>query len=777
MSNSPNVERKLAAIMFTDIVGYTELSSNDEEKAYNLIKKKRELLQPLIENHSGKLIKEIGDGTLTRYFNTNDAIDCANNFQSQTDEELKVRAGIHSGEVIIDNEDVFGDVVNIASRLESIAQPKSVLVSKETIDKLENKEGLEFVSLGLQSLKGVGRLIEVYALKSDNLHTPDPNDYKENKIEAHSDDEVPSIAIIPFKNKGAEEDVFYAYGISADLITDCSSAGLIRVATLASIEKIKNYDEINTGDLASKLLVRYIAEGTLWKMGNMFQLSIELYDTKDDKVVWSDRWQEKWDNLPTIKGNLSDGLLKALDTKPKVEKQLDTTNTEAYELYLKAKHKYEKRENTSDTEIARGLLNKAIDLDGSLIVAKILLGTTYREMGDYDKAMRIYTPTLSQSEKLIDKYGAGNCLNSIGAVYQYKTEYDKALDFFNRSFEIFEELDDKLGIGKCYNNIGAVYLHKGNFDDALDYLERSLEIFEELEDKHVIGSGLNNIGVIYLNKRNLDAALDYFGRSLSIRKEIGDKNGMGQVLRDIGSVYSDKENYNEALDYFKRSLSIADETGDKIEMQESLASIGNLFQNKGDLVTALDYYKKSFVVAEEISDKFGEGISKLRIGNMYAIQDDLDTALDYLNKSLEIFEELDNKRWMNSSLNKIGQVYYYKGEFDKALDYLEKILSDKKQIGLGPNELLEISTFIYLNYKHISKHYEIKEIHSLIKDVKMIQYDLNLHLYELLEDNSYLEKAYNQIQDKANAMQDEIKDKFLGYPIPKQIIEEYTKVI
>ena len=115
MANKPI--RKLAAIMFTDIVGYTELTSADEEKAFNLIKKKRDLLLPLIKKHSGKLIKEIGDGTLTRYSDTKNAIKCANHFQSQTDEELQVRAGIHTGEVIIDNEDVFGDVVNIASRI------------------------------------------------------------------------------------------------------------------------------------------------------------------------------------------------------------------------------------------------------------------------------------------------------------------------------------------------------------------------------------------------------------------------------------------------------------------------------------------------------------------------------------------------------------------------------------------------------------------------------------------------------------------------------------
>ena len=126
-------------------------------------------------------------------------------------------------------------------------------------------------------------------------------------------------------------------------------------------KQIEDAGDLPLDELAKKLDVRYMANGELWRMGDMFQLSVELYDTKDKKVVWSDRWQEKWDNLPTIKMNLSDGLLKALDTTSKVEKKAETTNTKAYELYLKAKHKYEKRENTDDTDVARKLLHQAIE--------------------------------------------------------------------------------------------------------------------------------------------------------------------------------------------------------------------------------------------------------------------------------------------------------------------------------------------------------------------------------------------------------------------------------
>ena len=382
------VDKKLAAIMFTDIVGYTQQMSEDEDKAFALIKKKRDLLLPLIEKHEGKLIKEIGDGTLTRYLKADNAIDCASRFQSKTDDDLNVRVGIHTGEVIIDNEDVFGDVVNVASRLESIAVPGSVLVSKETVDKLEMSKDFELVSLGMQSLKGVGRLIEVYAIKEDSLVVPKSSDFKDTKVDIHDSDEVPAIAIIPFENKGADEDVFYAYGISADLISDCSSAGLIRVASLKDVEKL-DFDNMDTSEISKKLLVRYIAQGTLWKMGEMFQLSIELFDAEDKKVVWSDRWQEKWDNLPTIKSKLSDGLLKVLNLDSGNKQKVEAYDADAYKFYLEEKYKHSKRKKRQDIEDVKKMLKKVLNIDDNLIEAILLLGVIQMQLGFPDKSKNI----------------------------------------------------------------------------------------------------------------------------------------------------------------------------------------------------------------------------------------------------------------------------------------------------------------------------------------------------------------------------------------------------
>ncbi|SVD82625.1 uncharacterized protein METZ01_LOCUS435479, partial [marine metagenome] len=261
----------------------------------------------------------------------------------------------------------------------------------------------------------------------------------------------------------------------------CSSAGLIRVA---SLERVEELSDLLIEEKAEKLDVRYIATGNLWKMDDMFQLSIEIYDTKKTKIMWSDRWEESWDNLPSIKGSLSDGLLKALDTKPKVEKMADTNNTKAYEYYLKAKHKYEKRENTEDTEIARRLFKKAIELDDNLIVARVWYGRTYYSIGDYENAMTIYKESLKLAEGINDEHGISLSLIGIGNIHNSIGEYNTALDYYERSLNMKEKIGDNIGKVWAFNNIGNVHADKGDYKMALDYLNRSLTIREELGDKY-----------------------------------------------------------------------------------------------------------------------------------------------------------------------------------------------------------------------------------------------------------------------------------------------------
>jgi len=352
-----------------------------------------------------------------------------------------------------------------------------VFVSKEVHDQLTNQKEFEGVSLGLQSMKGVGRLIEVYGLKGDKLNEPNPSDYTENCCPCcDSKNEVPSIAIIPFKNKGKKKDEFFAYGICTELISDCSGAGLIRVASLEQVEEL---GDLTVNEKANKLDVRYIATGTLWRMDDMFQLSIELYDSKESEVIWSDTWQESWDDLPMIKGSLSDGILKALDTKPKLEHKVETTNTEAYECYLQAKYKWDNRKNKEDIDISKGLLYRAIELDNSLLVAKNFLARRFLKG---ENALIQFKDNLEKSELLGDRNGYATALLGIGLFYRKQKKYSEALLYYNDALEVFITIDNKYEIAHMYNLIGHLYEDQNDYTSTHVYWNKAKSVHKEIEN-------------------------------------------------------------------------------------------------------------------------------------------------------------------------------------------------------------------------------------------------------------------------------------------------------
>ncbi|MCS5652811.1 MAG: tetratricopeptide repeat protein [Candidatus Marinimicrobia bacterium] len=550
-------------------------------------------------------------------------------------------------------------------------------------------------------------------------------------------DETPSIAILPFENKGAEADDFYAYGISSDLITDVTGAGLIRVASMGDIEKL-DYNNLENNELAKKLFVRYVAKGTLWKMDSVFQLSMEIFDTKSSKVVYNKRWETAWKDLATIKDDLSDNILETLkiEVLRDVEDQIVESNPEAYEYYLKAKYKLRNRKNIEDIEVARGLLNKAIKLNNNLIPAKNLLGTSYEIIGEYDKALDIFNSNFKQAKEFDDKNQIYFTQKRIGDVYSSKGEYDNALAYYEKSLLIAEEIDSKSGIGSLLSEIGVVNFYRGNYDIALENWEKSLAIAELLEDKDLISQNVFNIGNSYWVKGDHDKALENYKKRLAMQEELGEKAGLSTTLNNLGNVYS----------------------------------------YKGDLETALGYFERALVIDEELGNKEGMGWIFRGMQGLYYNKGDYDLALDYAERSLKICEKIGDKRGLSGSVEMFGYFYYINGEYGKAVEYLERSLSLNDELGLISDYKISSTVYLYLIYKNLDKEYDEQKILSLLESVEKIGYDTNFRLYELLEDKSYLENAYKKIQERTDAMSDELKQKFLNYPIPKQIIQEWEGV-
>ena len=308
--------RKLAAIVFTDIVGFTKLTAKNQSKASALLKQQRELFRPIIESFNGEWIKEMGDGLLLTFDTVTDSVNCCIKLQetSKQIDDLDLRIGIHQGEILIEENDVIGDDVNVAARIEPFSAPGGIAISNKVHDAIIRETEFETKYLGKPKLKGVGQEVKVYCITSHGLPATKLSDVSA-KLEPEGfqwnfynltgailtvigvlfwinisflgigiAEEVPSIAILPFENKGDETDEFYAYGINTDLISDVASAGLIRVASIRNIEKL-DFQNMETNELAQKLFVRYIAQGSLWKQDSIFQLSIKEYHAVVDGIM------------------------------------------------------------------------------------------------------------------------------------------------------------------------------------------------------------------------------------------------------------------------------------------------------------------------------------------------------------------------------------------------------------------------------------------------------------------------------------------------------------
>ena len=248
------------------------------------------------------------------------------------------------------------------------------------------------------------------------------------------DDEVPSIGILMMENLGAEDEEFWSSGMTADLITKVKGAGLIRVA---SLDDILNLDkDLSIEEKAKKLRVKYILTHTFKIIDDGFELWSTLENTDNGISLFSNKISEPLEMTAKLVGRLANDIITSLDVKTKQEvMKAPTANIEAYEYYLKAKHKYDKRESEEDIELVKGLLKKSIELDDNLLSAKQLLGWVFYHTGNVDKAKLIFQNNLKQAEKLDDKRSVAEYFGSLATYYADRSDYDIALEYVEKSIE------------------------------------------------------------------------------------------------------------------------------------------------------------------------------------------------------------------------------------------------------------------------------------------------------------------------------------------------------
>ena len=389
--NQPTVERRLAAILAADMVGYSRLMEADETGTLARLKTHRlELIDPAIAKNKGRLIKTAGDGMLVEFSSVADAVACAveiqrrmagRNSDAAPGREIRFRIGINLGDVISEDDDIFGDGVNVAARLQELAEPGGICVSGAIRDQAGDRLGVAFEDLGEQSVKNLTRPIRVFRICLDEHGTAAlaaPAKAARPKTPVGAVTDKPSIAVLPFANmSGDPEQEFFADGLTEDIITALSRFRDLFVISRNSAFVYKNR-AVRIHEVAAEFGVQYVVEGSVRKAGNRVRVTVQLIDAESDRHVWAERYDRELEDIFAIQDEVTAAIVATLPGRVEAAghervKRKPTDNLAAYECVLAGKVLHH-RSTREDNAEAQRVLERAIALDPKYAHAHAWLG-------------------------------------------------------------------------------------------------------------------------------------------------------------------------------------------------------------------------------------------------------------------------------------------------------------------------------------------------------------------------------------------------------------------
>jgi len=330
--------RKLAAIMFTDIVGYTTLMGKNEDRAFEILAINRDIHNTILSRHNGTLIKEMGDGILASFHSASDAVRCAGEIQKSTEKAgIPLRVGIHQGEVVFEGGDVLGDGVNVAFRLEELADEGCIYVSGTVYNDIKNKEGIHANFVKKKTLKNVDEPVKIYNVNYDQTLSVSLS----QGIPESEETDKKTIIVLPFENMSPDPDQeYFSDGLTEEIITDLSHIHDLLVVSRNSAMTFKGSGK-TTKEIAEKVKVRYVLEGSVRKAGNNLRITAQLIDGMNDVHLWAEKYSGTLDDVFDIQEKVSRSIVDSLKLKlsPKEDMKISEhliDNLPAYEVYLRA---------------------------------------------------------------------------------------------------------------------------------------------------------------------------------------------------------------------------------------------------------------------------------------------------------------------------------------------------------------------------------------------------------------------------------------------------------
>jgi TolB-like protein/class 3 adenylate cyclase/Flp pilus assembly protein TadD len=512
--------RRLTAILAADVAGYSRLMGVDEEGTHERLKAHfRQLIDPRIEEHQGRVVKNTGDGMLAEFASVVDAVRCAaevqrgmidRNTELPGDRRIEFRIGINLGDIIADGGDIFGDGVNVAARLEALAEPGGICISRTVRDQIRDKLTYQFEDLGEQSVKNIARPVRVYALRPEAVaDLPATKVPSAASISQRAVAPRLSIVVLPFANLSNDpEQQYFADGITEDVTTDLSRLAGMFVISRNTAFTYRNRP-IDTKQIGRELCVRYVLEGSVRRSGSQIRVNAQLIDAETDAHLWADRFDSDMGDLLTLQNEITGRIANALNTELIVaEVARCTEHCDALDYVLRGRTVYLKpvagdthAEAIGWYERALAVDSRSVEAQSSLAISlagRVLDGLTDTAAADIQRAEELVKHVLTISPRnLRAHFARGQVLRARGRCEEAISEYEMVIalnrnwvlviaalgwcKFLTGSIDEAISLHEQAirlsprdpGIGNWYDRIGRVHLLQSHTSEAIAWLEKA----------------------------------------------------------------------------------------------------------------------------------------------------------------------------------------------------------------------------------------------------------------------------------------------------------------
>jgi adenylate cyclase len=478
------VQRRLAAILAADVVGYSRLMGEDETDTLTRLKAhRREVIDPAVAAHGGRMVKLMGDGALVEFASVVDAVQCAVEIQramvlrnAEVPEARRIafRIGINLGDVIVEGDDIYGAGVNVAARLEGLARPGGICVSAKVHDEVLDKLDLGFEDQGEQPVKNIARPVRVYRI----ILSPAEADKPSASAPVPGSPEKPSIVVLALANMSADpEQEYFADGIAEDIITDLSKVSGLLVIARNSAFAYKGR-AVDLRQVCHELGVRYALEGSVRKAGNRVRIATQLIDGATGGHLWAERYDRELTDIFEVQDEVTREIVAALKVHltPEERRRLEkrgTENVEAYDAFLRGRE-FAWTHTREGLIRARPLLERAIALDPNFALPAAYLAIVHVQeyinlwSPDPERSLQI-AGELAERALQLDRSEphAHFCLS---IVHTWQKQIDRAIADARRALALDPNFAD------AYAALGVALHYAGNASESLEQFEQTVRL-------------------------------------------------------------------------------------------------------------------------------------------------------------------------------------------------------------------------------------------------------------------------------------------------------------